>query len=142
VLDAAQRRLDLDPEKMAVRRCTAEHPFGTLKSWMGATHFLTRTMERVSAEMSLHVLAYNIKRMIKIMGIGPLLAAIRAHGEAPTAFLCAAITFVRQRGDSLPSSSSPSRKTFLADFSQRCQAEIENLNSGSHFSTVWTRTRH
>jgi transposase len=86
VLDAAQRRLDLDPEKMAVRRCTAEHPFGTLKSWMGATHFLTRTMERVSAEMSLHVLAYNMKRMIKIMGIGPLLAAIQAYEEALTAF--------------------------------------------------------
>ena len=87
VLDAAQRRLDLDPEKMAVRRCTAEHPFGTLKAWMGATHFLTRTKERVSAEMSLHVLAYNMKRMIKIMGIGPLLAAIRAYREALTAFL-------------------------------------------------------
>jgi len=88
VLEAVQRRLDLDPGKMAVRRCTAEHPFGTLKSWMGATHFLTRTMERVSAEMSLHVLAYNMKRMIKIMGIGPLLAAIRAYGEALTVFLC------------------------------------------------------
>ena len=57
VLEAAQRRLDLDPEKMAVRRCSAEHPFGTLKAWMGATHFLTRTLERVSAEMSLQVLA-------------------------------------------------------------------------------------
>ena len=81
VLEAAQRRLDLDPEKMAVRRCTAEHPFGTLKSWMGATHFLTRTKDKVNAEMSLYVLAYNIKRMIKILGIKPLLEAIRAHGE-------------------------------------------------------------
>jgi len=87
VLEAAQRRLDLDPEKMAVRRCTAEHPFGTLKSWMGATHFLTRTIERVSAEMGLHVLAYNMKRTIKILGIGPLLEAIRAYGEALKAFL-------------------------------------------------------
>ena len=87
VLEAAQRRLDLDPEKMAVRRCTAEHPFGTLKAWMGATHFLTRTVERVSAEMSLHVLAYNMKRMIKILGIGPLLEAIRAQREASLAFL-------------------------------------------------------
>ena len=87
VLDAAQRRLDLDPEKMAVRRCTAEHPFGTLKFWMGATHFLTRTKERVGAEMSLYVLAYNIKRMIKILGIRPLLEAIRAYGEALAAFL-------------------------------------------------------
>ena len=98
ILEAAQRRLDLDSEKMAVRRCTAEHPFGTLKLWMGATHFLTRSMERVSAEMSLHVLAYNIKRMIKILGIGPLLEAIRAHGEALTAFLGAAMAFVSQMG--------------------------------------------
>jgi hypothetical protein len=98
VLDEAQRRLDLDPEKMAVRRCTAEHPFGTLKSWMGATHFLTRTMERVSAEMSLHVLAYNMKRMIKIMGIGQLLKAIRAHEEALAAILCKAMTSMRRIG--------------------------------------------
>ena len=98
VLDEAQRRLDLDPEKMAVRRCTAEHPFGTLKSWMGVTHFLTRTMERVSAEMSLHVLAYNMKRMIKIMGLGPLLEAIRAHGEALAVFLCEAIASMRHLG--------------------------------------------
>ena len=82
VLEAAQRRLDLDPEKMKVRRCTAEHPIGTLKSWMGAVHFLTRTKDKVNAEMSLYVLAYNIKRMIKIMGIKPLLEAIRAFGEA------------------------------------------------------------
>ena len=141
VLDAAQRRLDLDPDKMAVRRCTAEHPFGTLKSWMGATHFLTRTIEHVSAEMGLHVLAYNIKRMIKIMGIGPLLAAIRAHGEALTAFLCAARTFVRQMGRFLALIVvTPSRKVFLTDFSPKCQVEIENLNSGSRFSTVWTQT--
>jgi transposase len=89
VVEAAQRRLDLDPEKMAVRRCTAEHPFGTLKSWMGATHFLTRTKDRVNAEMSLFVLAYNIKRMIKILGMKPLLEAIRAHGEVLVAFFAA-----------------------------------------------------
>jgi len=55
-----------------------EHPFGTFKSWMGSTHFLTRTLKRVRTEMSLHVLAYNIKRMIAIIGVGPLLQAIRA----------------------------------------------------------------
>ena len=98
VLEAAQRRLDLDPEKMAVRRCTAEHPFGTLKAWMGATHFLTRTMGRVSAEMSLHVLAYNMKRMIKIMGFGPLLEAIQAYGEALMALLCTAMASVSLLG--------------------------------------------
>ncbi len=89
VVEAAPRRLDLDPEKMAVRRCTAEHPFGTLKSWMGATHFLTRTKERVGAEMSLYVLAYNIKRIIKILDIKPLLEAIRTHREALAAFFAA-----------------------------------------------------
>jgi transposase len=78
VLDAVQRRLDQQPDAMRVRRQTAEHPFGTLKAWMGATHFLTRTLNRVSTEMSLHVLAYNMKRVFAIRGVGPLIAAIRA----------------------------------------------------------------
>jgi hypothetical protein len=51
-----------------------EHPFGTIKAWMGSTHFLTKTLEKVRTEMSLHVLAYNLKRMIKILGVGPLKA--------------------------------------------------------------------
>ncbi len=76
VLDAMQRRLDQQPDAMRLRRQTAEHPFGTMKAWMGAAHFLTRTMKRVSTEMSLHVLAYNLKRAIAIKGVGPLLAAI------------------------------------------------------------------
>ena len=63
---------------MRVRRQTAEHPSGTLKARMGATHFLTRTLKRVGTEMSLHVLAYNMKRVIAILGVGPLMAAIRA----------------------------------------------------------------
>jgi transposase len=63
---------------MRLRRQTAEHPFGTLKAWMGATHFLTRTLKRVGTGMSLHVLAYNMKRVIAILGVGPLVAAIRA----------------------------------------------------------------
>ena len=54
------------PEVMGVRRQTVEHPFGTVKAWMGATHFLTRTLEKVRTEMSLHILAYNLKRMITI----------------------------------------------------------------------------
>src|ERR1035441_2879603 len=74
-----QQRLDQAPEKMAIRRQTVEHPFGTIKSWMGATHFLTRTLARVNTEMSLHVLAYNMKRVIKLLGIGGLLDAIRAY---------------------------------------------------------------
>jgi len=77
VLDRMQDRLDRMPEAMSVRRQTVEHPFGTLKAWMGATHFLTRTLDKVRTEMSLHVLAYNLKRMITIFGVGPLMAAIR-----------------------------------------------------------------
>jgi len=65
------------PEAMGVRRQTVEHPFGPLKAWMGATHFLTRTLDKVRTEMSLHVLAYNIKRVIAIIGVEPLMAAIR-----------------------------------------------------------------
>jgi hypothetical protein len=65
VLEEMQVRLDHAPEMMRIRRQTVEHPFGTIKAWMGASHFLTRTIERVSTEMSLHVLAYNMKRVIK-----------------------------------------------------------------------------
>ncbi len=77
VLDRMQARLDRMPEAMGVRRQTVEHPFGTLKAWMGATHFLTRTLDKVRTEMSLDVLAYNIKRVIAIIGVKPLMAAIR-----------------------------------------------------------------
>ena len=78
VLDAMQRRLNRTPQASRIRRQTVEHPFGTLKAWMGATHFLTKTMPRVSTEMSLHVLAYNLKRAMQILGIAPLMKAIRA----------------------------------------------------------------
>ena len=78
VLEAMQSRLDQAPEMMRIRRQTVEHPFGTLKSWMGSTHFLTRTLDRVSAEMSLHVLAYNLKRVLSLMGSDALMAAIKA----------------------------------------------------------------
>jgi transposase len=77
-LDAAEARLDREPERMRVRRCTVEHPFGTLKSWMGHTHFLMKTKPHVSTEMSLHVLAYNLKRVINIVGTQSLIAAMRA----------------------------------------------------------------
>lgn len=78
VLEAVERRMERHPEMMRVRRQTAEHPFGTLKAWMGSTHFLTRTLPRVSAEMSLHVLAYNLKRVMRIIGIKPLMQAMQA----------------------------------------------------------------
>ena len=78
VLETVQRRLDEHPEKMRQRRETVEHPFGTIKARMGATHFLMKTLPRVAAEMALHVLAYNLTRIIHIMGVQPLLAAMRA----------------------------------------------------------------
>ncbi|CAB1368191.1 IS1182 family transposase [Denitratisoma oestradiolicum] len=78
VLDDMERRLDLAPDSMRIRRQTVEHPFGTIKSWMGSAHFLTKTLDHVSTEMSLHVLAYNLKRMMKIIGNGTLMAAMRA----------------------------------------------------------------
>jgi transposase len=78
VVEAVQERLDREPERMRARRETAEHPFGTIKSWMGSTHFLTRGLPAVSTEMSLHVLAYNLKRVMNIMGARPLIEAIGA----------------------------------------------------------------
>src|SRR5262247_35104 len=78
VLEAVQQRLDKNPQAMRVRRETAEHPFGTLKMRMGATHFLMKTLPRVATEMALHVLAYNLTRVMNILGIQPLMAAIRA----------------------------------------------------------------
>lgn len=63
---------------MSVRRQTVEHPFGTLKHWMGATHFLTKTLPRVRTEMSLHVLAYNLKRLLSILGVSGAMEALRA----------------------------------------------------------------
>ena len=77
VLDKMQARLDRMPHAMGIRRQTVEHPFGTLKAWMGSTHFLTKTLEKVRTEMSLHVLAYNIKRLIQMFGVGPLIHAIQ-----------------------------------------------------------------
>ena len=78
ILDTMQARLDRMPDAMAIRRQTVEHPFGTLKAWMGSTHFLTKTLEKVRTEMSLQILAYNMKRMINIFGVRPLLKALAA----------------------------------------------------------------
>jgi transposase len=78
IVEAVQRRLDEHPEKMRQRRETVEHPFGTIKARMGATHFLMKTLPRVASEMALHVLAYNLTRVMNIMGIQPLMAAMRA----------------------------------------------------------------
>lgn len=78
ILDVVQQRLEGAPAAMKLRRQTVEHVFGTLKAWMGPGHFLTRTLPRVRTEMSLQVLAYNLKRTIKILGARPLMTAMKA----------------------------------------------------------------
>ena len=78
VLEAVQQRLDANPQAMRLRRETVEHPFATLKMRMGATHFRMKRLPKVATEMALHVLAYNLTRVMNIMGIRPLLAAMRA----------------------------------------------------------------
>jgi transposase len=80
VLEAAQRRLDRMPDAMLVRRCTVEHVFGTFKHWMGYTHFLTRRLPIVSTEMSLNELAYNLKRVLSIIGFEKTMTAMRLVG--------------------------------------------------------------
>jgi transposase len=78
VLEAMQSRLDQAPDAMRIRRQTVEHPFGTIKSWMGVAHFLTKSLPNVRTEMSLHVLAYNLKRVMRILGPMELMQAMRA----------------------------------------------------------------
>ena len=80
VLEAVQRRLDRSPDSMTVRRRTVEHVFGTLKSWMGYTHFLTRRLPNVRAEMGLNILAYNFKRLLNILGFEGVMKAMRLAG--------------------------------------------------------------
>jgi macrodomain Ter protein organizer (MatP/YcbG family) len=78
VLEAVQKRLDENPQAMRQRRETVEHPFGTLKMRMGATHFLMKRLPKVATEMALHVLAYNLTRAMNILGVKPLIAAMGA----------------------------------------------------------------
>ena len=78
MLEAVQQRLDRNPQAMRQRRETVEHPFGTLKMRMGATHFLMKRLPKVASEMALHVLAYNLTRVMNIIDTQPLIAAIRA----------------------------------------------------------------
>lgn len=77
MMDAVQQRLDRMPEAMMVRKRTIEHVFGTLKHWMGWTHFLTRGIANVSTEMSLHALTYNLRRVMNLLGIDNLINAMR-----------------------------------------------------------------
>jgi len=77
VIEGMQRRLDEMPNAMRIRRSIVEHVFGTIKDWMGRGHFRTRRLANVATEMSLHVLAYNVKRAVAVLGVPALMAAIR-----------------------------------------------------------------
>jgi hypothetical protein len=77
VLERAEKRLSKKPEVMLARRSLVEHPFGTMKSWTSSTHLLTKTLPRVTTEMSLHVLAYNMKRAISLLGTQKIVATIQ-----------------------------------------------------------------
>lgn len=77
IIDDMQKRLDENPEFPVIRKQSVEHPFGTIKMWMGATHFLTKRLKNVSTEISLSVLAYNLKRMMSILGTVGLMAAVK-----------------------------------------------------------------
>jgi len=78
VLARVQDRSDADPAQLAVRSMTVEHPYGTIKSWIGAMHFKMRTLKKVATGMALHVLAYNMTRIMNIMGIPAMIAAMKA----------------------------------------------------------------
>jgi len=77
VVEAVQQRLERKTDAMKLRKRTVEHVFGTLKHWMGWTHFLTRGMDNVSTEMSLHVLSYNLRRVMNILGVNNLIQAMK-----------------------------------------------------------------
>ena len=82
MLDAMQHRMNITPGKMKQRRCTVEHVFGTLKFWMSPAHFLMRRLKNVKTEMSLHVLSYNLRRVINLLGADELMVAIRRYVAA------------------------------------------------------------
>lgn len=122
VLDDMQERLEQNPDAMRIRRCSVEHPFGTIKSWMGATHFLTKGLERVKAEMSLHVLAYNLKRLMTLLGVDGMIEAVRAYAllrALQRAF--AAVTLPVQSPSSKGGNSSRSAPSNRRNAAARCR---------------------
>jgi hypothetical protein len=78
ILDKAEAELRKHPHAMRQRKQIAEHPYSTIKHWMGSTHFLTRRLPSVKAEMSLHILAYNLKRAINVLGATHIIEKLQA----------------------------------------------------------------
>jgi transposase len=137
VLEAVQQRLDKNPQAMRMRRETAEHPFGTLKMRMGATHFLMKTLPRVATEMALHVLAYNLTRVMNVVGIQPLMAAM--GGIAPNTSASLSAETVRSR-NSIASTAkrecSPNTFSHNQDRSlPTCQ--LQGITNGTAGAVAW-----
>lgn len=109
---------------------------------MGAAHFLTRTIERVGTKMSLYRLACNMKRMIKILGIGPLLAAIRAYGAALTAFWTIVVTSIRQSWQFFAAMIVIHLRYLYGVRQFKISSQSSSARLKAHFSTVWTCFRH
>jgi Transposase DDE domain len=123
VLEKVQKRLDQNPDAMGVRRQTAEHPFGTIKCWMGATHFLTKKLPKVATEVALNVLAYNMKWVMAIAGVGGLLprdAYLRPSLTRPNQHLQEGAREV-PRGRSYRITSSPRAKCAIAARLRACR---------------------
>lgn len=126
MLDDMQVRLEGNPDAMRIRRSSVEHPFGTIKSWMGATHFLTKGQERVKTEMSLHVLAYNLKRLMTSLGVAGMMEVIRAYALLLALYRVFAATVVPTRlgGTKTPHSA-------LKDL-ERCTTRFGQYSSAAH----------
>ena len=141
VLDDMQARLEQSPDAMRVRRSTVEHPYGTIKAWMGSTHFLTKGLDRVKTEMSLHVLAYNLKRLMAILGIASMMNAIRAYALFVKlqgllwSITLLALTEKPKRGYGAPQAS-------LLSKTSRVLVQICFQRSILSFYTAWVRSGH
>ena len=128
-----QRRLDAHPEKMRQRRETAEHPFGTIKARMGATHFPMKTLQRVSTEMALHVLAYNLTRAMNILGAGALIDAMGRRPLAPYVVLTRPLAPSRW-----PTTLGPRNPTMTSGLSCLPSSSISNCTSWAVPSPTFT----
>ena len=124
VVEAVQQRLDANPQAMRQRRETVEHPFGTMKARMGATHFLTKTLPKVATEMALSVLAYNLTRVMNIVGVKPLIAAI-GRLRRPSVAGCASSEPLRMRSDAPRLLPDRNRKNMLETAALRCDRPVK-----------------
>jgi Transposase DDE domain len=114
----APATLDRNPDKMRVRRQTVEYPFGTIKPWMGATHFQMRRLPKVASEMALQMLAYNMKRVMQILGVGGLMAAMRKPSREFAASCSESLRLFLERRGTTPIIPNKSNRKQLFPFGQ------------------------